>query len=132
MSTLTSWRRPVRSRQSSFAASAAAAIVACAAASTAKRGGQHRHGPGEFDCARGCIRVAGCAQQPGENVLWMWCAHSTAPMASHADRTDDVAWLEHGGPEMDAEMLPTCGAVANRIYARLGALPCGLDDLVGS
>src|SRR5215468_7025808 len=39
MSTLTPWRRPVRSRQSSFAASAAAAMVACAAASTANEEG---------------------------------------------------------------------------------------------
>jgi hypothetical protein len=33
---------------------------------------------------------------------------------------------------MHAEMLPTCDAVANGIYARAGALPCGLADLVGS
>jgi hypothetical protein len=56
---------------------------------------------------------------------------------NHADgerghRTDEVAWLEHGGPRMHAEMLPTCDAVANGICARAGALPCGLADLVGS
>src|SRR5262249_10221841 len=97
-----------------------------------ERGGKHGRRPGEFDCAESCIRVAGCAQQSGENVLWMWCAHSTAPMASQRDRTDDVVWLEHGGPEMHAEMLPTCDGVANRIYGCVGALPCGRDDLGGS
>jgi hypothetical protein len=35
-------------------------------------------------------------------------------------------------PEMHAEMLPICGAVANGIDARAGVLPCGPADLVGS
>jgi len=97
-----------------------------------ERGGQHGRGPGEFDCARGCIRMAGCAQQPAENVLCTWCAHSTAPMANK----DIGPTRSHGSrmeaPAMHAEMLPTCDAVANRIYARAGALPCGAGDLVGS
>src|SRR6516165_6720171 len=46
--------------------------------------------------------------------------------------TDEVVWLKHRGSEMHAEMLPTCDAVANRIYARAGVLPCGPGDLVGS
>jgi hypothetical protein len=76
--------------------------------------------------------MAGCAQQPGENILWTWRAHSTAPMANEnigPTRSHGSSML---APEMHAEMLPTCDAVANGIYARAGALPCGLADLVGS
>jgi hypothetical protein len=86
-----------------------------------ERGGQHGRSAREFDCARGCIRMAGCAQQPGENVLWTWCAHSTAPMANE----DIGPTRSHGSsmvvPEMHAEMLPTCDAVANGIRASLRA-----------
>ena len=63
-----------------------------------KRGGQHRRSLREFDRARGCIRLAGCAQQPGENVLWTWCAHSNRANDERGHRTDEVAWPEHGGP----------------------------------
>ena len=34
-----------------------------------ERGRQHGRRPGELDCARSCIRIAGCAQQSGKHIL---------------------------------------------------------------
>src|SRR5258708_6061176 len=48
--------------------------------------------------------MAGCAQQPGENVLWTWCAHSTTPMANE----DIGPTRSHGSSMVAPECMRKC------------------------
>src|SRR5262252_6357399 len=131
MSTLSPWRRPVRSRQSSFAASAAAAMVACAAVSTANEEGSTGADPGSSIAPAVASGWPAARSSRRERSLHLVRSFNRTD-GEQGRPTDEVAWLAHGGSEMHAEMLPTCGAVANRIYARAGTLPCGPGYLVGS
>src|SRR5262249_53841019 len=44
--------------------------------------------------------MAGCAQQPSKDSLWIWCAHSTAAM-----KAKDVVWM---GRRVGRWMPPKC------------------------
>src|SRR5215831_6087000 len=121
MSTLTPWRRPVRSRQRLLAASAAAAMVACAAASTANDEGSTGAVPVSSIAPGVASGWAGGAQQSGKDSLWIWCAHSTAAMTGQGRRMDGSQGWKMDAPEMPAQMLPIGNGVANGIYARVSA-----------